>query len=467
MYILMLAGVVIIGIPLCDKKCGKWGKAAYCAAAAAAFIFIAANRFQVGYDFNLYGGTYFNMKYADIGEVSANRMEKGFLMPLYILNLAFEDYMTVFVYTSIIIYSSVFYLIYRRSSCPWISVAAYMCFGLFFNSLCFLRQTMAALMAAYAVQYIVEKRPLRFIALVIAATSFHWSALIMLAMYLLLRIKPSWLYLGLISAGTLIFCIFSRSLMLWAIDKFYVYRSYNPDTNPEASNGLPVRYTVMFGILFIVCFALRKKLIEKNRANAVYLNCLMYTTVFEAMGTRHGVLSRFAVIVYIPAVLYLIPDAVFAAKELISEKLSGEKRRMLAGCGAAAASSVFAAACFFILMINNYNGTVPYVSYSGRPYDIFVEKLLEEGTDELLIDEEFDGEDAELPDTGGDAVPDVGAETADDVPNVGGEESGRNSLDGIDGFDDETEPEWDYDEWENEEIDMDALEREILNQLGE
>lgn len=431
LYILLLLGVVIIGIPLCDKKCGKWGRAAYCAAAALAFIFIAANRFQVGYDFNLYGGTYFNMKYMDIAEVSANRMEKGFLMPLYILNLAFEDYRTVFIYTSIVIYASVFYLIYKNSSCPWISAAAYMCFGLFFNSLCFLRQTMAALVVAYAVQFVCEKRPLRFIVLIAAASAFHWSALIMLAMYLLLRIKPDYIYLGIIAAGTVIFCIFSRSIMFWMIDKFYMYRSYNPDVNVEASNGLPIRYTVMFGILFAVCFALRKRLVEKNRANAVYINCLMYTVVFEAMGTRHGILSRFAVIVYIPAVLYLIPDAAAAVKELIAERLSDTRRRQLAGWGAAAASAVFSAACFFILMINNYNGTVPYVSYNNRPYDIFVERISEEGSDDLT-EEEDDDYDSFIEED----------EEPDDV------------------YDDEE------DDYGDDEFDSDALEREILNQLG-
>ncbi|MDE5859698.1 MAG: EpsG family protein [Oscillospiraceae bacterium] len=389
------------------------------------FIVIASSRFQVGYDFNSYGGAYFNMKYMSLEEICESKMEKGFLMPLYILNLAFENYRTVFIYTSIIIYASVFYLIYKHSSYPWISTAAYMCFGLFFNSLCFLRQVMAALLVTYAVQFVCEKRPMRFLLLIIAASTFHWSAIFMVVMYLLLRIKPSYIYLGVMTAGMIIFLIFSRSVMLWAVGKFYMYSAYNPETSSEASVGLPMRYTVMFGVLFVVCFVFRKQLIEKRHSNAVYINCLMYTVVFEAMGMRHGILSRFAVLVYLPAILYLLPDTAVVVKEFISEKISDVKRRQLAYIGAVAASSVFSAVCFFILMINNYNGTVPYISYNNRPYDIFVESLLEEGTDD------FDEDDFE--------------------------------DDDYDSFTEDDEDTENYDD--SEDFDEEAFENEILNQL--
>lgn len=458
MYILLLLGVVIIGIPLCDKKCGKWGRAAYCAAAAIAFIIIAANRFHVGYDYNSYAGIYFNMKYQDIENVIAGRTEKGFIMPLYILNLAFEDYRTVFVYTSIIIYSSVFYFIYKHSSCPWISAAAYMCFGLFFNSLCFLRQVMAALLVTYAVQFVCEKRPFRFLVLVVAASAFHWSAVFMVVMYLLLRIKPNYIYLGVITAGMVLFLLFSRSVMLWAVDKFYMYRGYNPETSSEASVGLPMRYTVMFGILFVVCFIFRKRLIEKNHNNAIYINCLMYTVVFEAMGMRHGILSRFAVLVYMPAILYLLPDLAIVVKAYLAAKISDVKRRQLAGIGAAAASAVFSAACFLVLMINNYNGVMPYISYSNRPYDIMVERLSDEGEDELTEEEYDDDYDNFVEEDGDEESYINGGDIAADDYDV---------TDDIDSdFTDDADEDIEFDDDDGYTLDSDLLEQEILGQLG-
>ena len=63
-YIFLLIGVIAAGIPLCSEKCGKSGRIIYCCAAAAVFIFIAAMRYEVGTDYNLYGVTYYNMKFA-------------------------------------------------------------------------------------------------------------------------------------------------------------------------------------------------------------------------------------------------------------------------------------------------------------------------------------------------------------------------------------------------------------------
>lgn len=381
----MLAAAVALGIPLCGKRCGKWGKIVYCVICALGFTVISAIRFEVGYDYNLYGRVYYDMRFNDFDSISMQRMEKGFLMPLYILSLGFEEYYAVFIYTSIIIYAAVFGLIYKRSEIPWISVAAFLCFGLFFNSLCFLRQFIAALIIAYAIKFAHKKTLARYFILVIAASAFHWSALIMALLYVFLKIKPSWIYLGIVTAGTVLFCVFSRSAMLFFIDKFYMYKSYNPDSNPEASVGLSPRYTIIFGIVFLICFLFREKLIEKNPDNRIYINCLMFTVVFEAMGMRHAILSRFAILTYLPPFLFMLPGMTVTIGQYIKEK-KGKVLMILS----AAAVSLFAAGCYTILMLNNYNGVMPYVTQFNRTHDNFVDIVI---TEEDKDDEEYEDDD--------------------------------------------------------------------------
>ncbi len=442
-YFFLLAGVAAAGIPLCSEKCGKTGRIIFCTAAAITFILVSALRFQVGYDYNLYGGTYFNMKYMTLEEIGAKRMEKGFLLPLYVLNLAFEEYHIVFVYTSIIIYSAVFYLIYKNSSNPWISTTAFLCLGVFFNSLCFLRQFIAALIVAYAIRYLNRIKPWRFFVLVVAAASFHWSALIMLGMWILLKIKPGKVYLAIVAAGTILFCLVSRTIMYWIIDNFYMYKDYDPSANVEASQGLPIRYTIMFGVIFVICFLFRNRLIEKNKRNSIYINCLMYTVVFEAMGTRHGILSRFALLVYLPAVLYLIPDAVIVIKEYISEKLAAkENRKCVVNVLSAGVTSLLAIGCYTMLMLSNYNGVVPYVSQINRSTDIFVEKILDENADDNWEDVDWDDE----------GYYDEEWETEEWLDDDWSDE-------------DWSDEDWDEDNWEDDWSD-DELEEDILSQLS-
>lgn len=389
-YYLLPAAAAALGVPLCGKRCGKWGKIVYCLICAAGFIIFSAIRFQVGYDYNSYGGLYYDMRFYDLDSLSHIRTEKGFLLPLYVLSLGFEEYYVVFIYTSIIIYTAVFGLICTRSEIPWISAAAFLCFGLFFNSLCFLRQFMAALIIAYAIKFAHKKTIARYFILVIAAAAFHWSALIMAVMYIFLKIKPSWIYLGIITAGMVIFCIFSRSAMQFLTDKFYIYKSYDPNSSREASVGLPPWYTIMFGIIFIIAFLFREKLTEKNPDNRIYINCLMLTVVFEAMGMRHAILSRFAILTYLPPFLFLFPDMTVTIGRYIKEK-KGTVLTVLS----AAAASLFAIGCYTVLLLNNYNGVVPYVTQFSRPYDIFVDRVIAEPDEDIEEDtEEFmsDGE---------------------------------------------------------------------------
>lgn len=397
-YIALLAASVFLGVSLCGKKCGKAGRAVYCIISALIFIIVSASRFEVSYDYNLYGRIYDSMTFSEIEDLMTIKMEKGFIIPLYALSLGFPEYYYLFIATSIVIYTALFMLIFKNSSNPWISVVSFLCFGVFFNSLCFLRQFIAALVITYAIKYVTAKKPVQFFVFTLAASCFHWSALIMLVMYFFLRIKPGKIYLGIITAMTVVFCIFSKTMMMWFIDHFYMYKGYNPETSVEASVGLPPRYTIIFGIIFLICFFFRKRLMEKNPANAVYINCMMYDVVFEACGMRHAILSRFALLVFLPPLLYLIPDVVTVIKEYIDEKTNSSIKKTVASVLTCAATCVFVVGCYIILILNNYNGVYPYVSIFDRPYDIFVEQksveadedLDEESDEEYLTDEDFD-----------------------------------------------------------------------------
>lgn len=389
-YVLLLAASAIFGAVLCSKRFEKWGKPVYLVLFALIFIFLSATRFEVGYDYNMYGTNYYNMLYEDLNDISALRMEKGFMYLNYFMNLAVEEYYGVHILTSVINYAAVFFLIYKYSSVPWISVCAFLCFGIFFNSLCFLRQFIAALIIAYAVRYIEEKNYFKLLLFTVIASAFHWSALIIAGLYFLLRIKPSWIYLGITTALTIIFCIFSKSAMQFLIENFYMYKSYDPTHNSEANVGLPIRYTIMFGIVLIIAYLMKVRLMKHNPMNGIYINFLMFTTVFEAMGTRHAILSRFSILTCIPGIVFLVPEICVCLKEYVSEK-----KNKVYGYLSDGVFGAFSVVCYVILMVNNYNGVVPYMSQFNRPYEIFqgTKTTTEDTDDDTSYDELYEDED--------------------------------------------------------------------------
>lgn len=465
-YISLLAALVILGIPLCSKKCGKWGRAVYCVIAALMLIFVASVRLNVSYDYNYYATAYTELTFSDINDIMLERYEKGFLLPLYILNLISENYVLCFVYVAVVVYGAVFAYIYKNSDIPWVSAAAFLCLGLFFNSLCFLRQIIAAVVAAYGMKYAVKGQPYKYMIMMLMAGAFHWSALLLVPMYFLLRIKPSYGYLGIMAGLVTIFCIFSRKVMLWAIDVFYMYRGYNIETNVEASMGLTPAYCIMFGVLFAVCFLFRKRLIAKNEANIVYINCLMYTTIFEIFGVKHAILSRFAILFYLTPILYLLPDAVVVIKEYIGEKFTYPKRRMAVSACSVMAAAAYFAGCYCMLMANNYNGVMPYETFLGKDDSA----LYSEGSggDFGWDDDEEDikAEEEELEDQQSmeaeTQAPD--AETEDTVSPAQTEESETAVPDMEQDISDIDEEE-DEDDWDDGSFDEDAFNDALVSQL--
>ncbi len=129
----------------------------------------------------------------------------------------------------------------------------------------------------------------------------------------------------------------------------------------------------------------------------------MFTTIFEAMGMRHAILSRFALLTYLPPILYLLPDAADVIIRYVKEK-----KGKIAAAVSASAIAVFSIACYTILIINNYNGVVPYTSQFNRPYDLFVDvKATEE--------DEFEGDEEDEEDYGSDEYDDEDGEIVIDA----------------------------------------------------
>lgn len=110
----------------------------------------------------------------------------------------------------------------------------------------------------------------------------------------------------------------------------------------------------------------------------------MFTVVFEAMGTRHAILSRFALLTYLPPILFLTPYIVRIAGNFFYSK-KGKWAKWCTYAGLA----IFSAVSYTVLILNNYNGVVPYVSQFNRPYDIFTET---NPTEEIITEAQIGGE---------------------------------------------------------------------------
>lgn len=361
-YIVLAVLSAALGIPLCGavkRKTGK-GSIVYCICLCVLLTLISAVRHSVGYDYNLYASMYYKLNFTDFEETGLMSREKGLLFPLKILNTFFADYPPAFVLISLMIYPPLMYCIYKFSDNPWVSVSAFIGAGLFFNSLNFMSQFIAAILCAYAFERAAKGHFGRFAVLVLAALSFHRSAVIILPCFLFAYIGWNYITLGITVAAAGGAYVFSEEIIRFATRFFY--SNYDIDRSVELSRGLPVWYAVMFGVLFAALFLTRKRMSgEKGELNVI-LWCGFFSFFFELIGTKYGLISRFALLFFIPAVCLGVPKLLAAGEELFGGE--GKKK------GTVLAVSLFIAAAavtFSYLMSVNYNGVLPYRTiFSGE-----------------------------------------------------------------------------------------------------
>ena len=381
-YYILLAVLVAAGIILCRSTKGE---IAYLLSSGLAFFIISAIRRFVGVDYNSYATMYFDFNFYSIEELTSERTEKGFIVFFKILSDLFTDMQAMFTLIAFAVAAAVVIYIYKNSSIKWVSCAAFLVFGLYFNSMNFLRQILAALIVTYAFKYVYSKQFFRYLVLVLFASCFHMSALLAIPFFFILQIKLNYISLSLYCAVTAL--IYMNSTQLMELVTTYFYKNYDPKTSVEMMNGLTWEYTLIFAVFFIAAFLLRKRLEKRNPFNSVLISCMFFALFFEFIGTKHAIISRFALLFLIAPVLALTPEIVQVITGYLSERFKDDKKRRLVfqGCSYAAIA-VYGISIFSNFLIHNYNSVVPYTT-------IFSE--IEEGTvtykyNETIIPGEFE-----------------------------------------------------------------------------
>ncbi len=357
-YWIILIASVAAGIPLCSKKC-KFGREIYCFLVWAVLTFVSAVRYDVGHDYNQYGKWYMSYQRLSVDELKYVQQEKGFIIPTKLLSEVESWYQPMFIIIAVLLITAIMLYIYKCSDKPYLSVFFFLTFGLFFNSLNFMRQMLAALIILYSFRYIRNKQFLRFLVLVLLASSIHVSVLVLIPFYFILRIKMDWFTLGLYGGVTVLILIFSNYIL--EIVTEIAYKEYDPATTVHLTKGTNPIYAVFFAVFFLLAFLFRKKLCEKDSHNNLLLNCMFFTMFFEIIGMKHAVISRFAIFFFIPAVVILLPKVTMLLLEKCAEYFKGEKTR--ANLLKTIATVIVFGYCTFMygyMIENDYNGVSPY-----------------------------------------------------------------------------------------------------------
>ncbi|MGH1880330.1 hypothetical protein IGI69_001118 [Enterococcus sp. DIV1083b] len=302
---------------------------------------VAGVRWNVGTDYSLY-----RIKQIPFVLNELHRFGyKDIVEPLYRYLIRFSMYIgneqTVFIITHILIIFFCYLGIYKNSKNITLSVFLVFATGFYFFSLNIMRQSISISIFLYAIKYIYEKKPNKFIAWIIIAFLFHKTAILYLIAYPLQYIKLNRKI-----------CLFTLPIFLVLYPYIRILIEFFVKFIPGYDHYFGSQYdysivdTSLIALNYIILVVISKSKLTGRKFN-LYFNMQVTATIVAILS---GIIPNYSRIVYLfLSVLIISVPNVFVENRL-------KERRMLI-IGIIVLLSVYSVNKFFI---NNSGDIFPY-----------------------------------------------------------------------------------------------------------
>lgn len=311
-YIITL--IIAAGVFLCYFKPSKRTAAVFLTVSALCMIVVSSVRYGIGFDYETYAEQYIKISETPfLTFVSESRFEIGFCLFMKLCSFISTSPVFFFCVASLVITALVAVFIYAQCDARFAGLAMYlyMTLGFFYGSMNLIRQYIALAVSLFAIKFISQRKPVKFFAVVIIASLFHISALILIPMYFLANIKLSKKMLIIYSITGLLAYIFSEPILKFVTEFVYSYYDIDSGVFMQSTGNI---YVIIPAIVFAAAFLLR------NRTDTILLNYSLYSLILHILMTKHFILERFAeyfsisYIVLLPAIAKIFFENMADAK---------------------------------------------------------------------------------------------------------------------------------------------------------
>ena len=319
---------------------------------------ISGFRLNTGMDYPAYTRTFTGLVGKSLTDLSKERMEKGYIFLNRYIQLFTNNFRVLFVVTSLIVIALVGIILYKYCKNPSLGLLIFYLTGFYFNSMNFIRAMLAAVVILFAYKYIRDKRFLRFAAIVFLASAFHLSALLVIPFFFILNIKFNRVTVVVFaSIGSIIF-LFSTDIMLFFTT--YIYTSYSPETSLQMFGGIYSAYSFFILGILVCALLLRKDIEQSSGWGTILISATFFDFYFGLIGSKHAILSRFALyfgpmmaLILVPFIIRLTINKIINKSDI---KLIHQMRTYFCLIVTSASSIAF----FVYALYRNYNHVVPH-----------------------------------------------------------------------------------------------------------
>ncbi|MBE7018935.1 MAG: EpsG family protein [Ruminococcaceae bacterium] len=233
--------------------------------------------------------------------------ELGFLFftkILYVWKIPFQVYLILY---ALFISICISKFILKWSKNPFWGFYLHATIGMFTMSMSGIRQSIACCICWLAIDYILEKKPVRFVLMVILASTFHQSAIFFLVFYFAryLKIKKisGWFFAGVSVASIFLRSIFTPILEYFMPEKYEIYGA--------VSDKYPINPLLVMVALLIPMFCLffwERRKIKNERDDQFQSLCFVGSfayAIIQVLGLSSNAIGRMCYYFYIFNVILL------------------------------------------------------------------------------------------------------------------------------------------------------------------
>ena len=274
----------------CFRKPSKSKNLIFILLAFSQLFILMAFRYSIGLDYQMYAFGFNNMQEAGFGTLSYKDWETGFVIFTKLLGMIpGMDYQWYMIVLSVIAILPAAIFIYKNSEMPWLSTILYVNMFVYFMCMNFLRQMIALSLMMLAWHFMKRNKFILYAVIILIASFFHQTALFMIPVYLLVKMKPG--LKELLIYGFIMLWFYTASTNLIDLVTNFYHEEYKESV--FIVEGVSFVYAILPLFITIAAFVLVKmETINLTSENRYLTNLTLIGTIMMVTMSKHSIIER-------------------------------------------------------------------------------------------------------------------------------------------------------------------------------
>lgn len=303
-YTINNAVIILWAAIFCFRKPTKSKNLIFILLAFSQLFMLMAFRTQIGFDYNMYTVAFRSMANTGFSTLTYKDWETGFIIFTKLLGLIPGcDYQMYMIVLSLIAILPAAIFIYKNSEVPWLSTILYVNMFMFFMSMNFLRQMIAVSLVLLAWHFMKNNRFILYTVIIVFASFFHQTVLVMIPVYFLVKMKPG--IKELLIYGFILLWFYTASTNLIDLVTSFYHEEYRESV--FIVEGLSFIYAILPIFITVAAFVLIKtETINLTRENKYLTNLTFIGTLMMITMSKHSIIERLSYY-FIMFMIILVP----------------------------------------------------------------------------------------------------------------------------------------------------------------